>query len=452
MLLLARGVASCHEPAPKSAVSPDPSAEVIAPDASTPPAGASSSAPGGAAAPSAPEAESDRQLAGYVCKSAGCRVASEEAAGVTAQGLRLSVVKVVTAADMRRATCEPLEYWSVARDGARIVSARRALSIPCDASTVDIASDDVRVRENELERLTAGGTATRYNARAIVRLFPLRSRTEERSAWMTTAPNFETSSWSLDEFAGKNAWFSPKCVKGGVPPAASGSFAELGDRKARHDYTPIPAVDIEESFRTSKWRQVHLGKCSALASATGASGFVLKGGIGTDDDGYFRVVASLDGDLFVDIKDNKWTAPKKRGDAREDQLEIWVGGDLPSFSRKCVRGLPNVTSFTVRVADGKLTAGYGKPDISRITVDRHAQTFGDQYGWAHFKIHLPAQPGSLTVVYRDGDDGRSVDRIFATSRVVAGDATTLGALHVVARDAATCKVKDGNLEPVLAGD
>jgi hypothetical protein len=443
-------VPSCHEPEPTTPARARADGHDAVPDAG-PPAIAASAA-------SAADGELNPQRAALttmVCKSAGCRVAGEEAAGTDAEGHKLAVVKVALAIDLPRAKCEPVEYWAVARDGSRIVSARRAFQVPCDASTADMTSHEVHVRNNEVERLFGGGgrgSAIHYTTRSLLRLSPLRLRSDERTSWSTAAPNFESKLWNFEDFAGRVAWFSPKCVRGGIPPVANGPFEDLGERKLRHEFTSIPLVDIEEAFRATKWRQVHLGKCAALATPTGTSGYVLKGGPGTEDDGYFRVVASPDGDLFIDVKDNKWTAPKRRGDAREDQLEIWTGGELPSFQRKCIRGLTPVTSFIVRVADGKVTAGFGKPDVSRTTVDRHAQTFGAQYGWAHFKIHLAAQPGSLTVVYRDGDDGRSVDRVLATSRLTGGDASTLGALRVVPRDIATCRVKDGNLEPVLAGD
>jgi hypothetical protein len=98
----------------------------------------------------------------------------------------------------------------------------------------------------------------------------------------------------------------------------------------------------------------------------------------------------------------------------------------------------------VRVADGQVFAGYGKPSPKAISVER--ATAGS--GVVRFRIVIPPGHAGLTVAYSNGD-GKKQQRVFATSRVRKDSAETLGVPWEIPRTRAICRVADGKLSPVV---
>ena len=60
-------------------------------------------------------------------------------------------------------------------------------------------------------------------------------------------------------------------------------------------------------------------------------------------------------------------------------------------------------------------------------------------------LAIPEQPGSLTLVYSDTDDGKTQKRLLATSPIKMGKGHTLGRLHRVSENIATCATEEGSL-------
>jgi hypothetical protein len=55
----------------------------------------------------------------------------------------------------------------------------------------------------------------------------------------------------------------------------------------------------------------------------------------------------------------------------------------------------------------------------------------------------------ITLGYADSDDGTSLKRRFATSRLRPNNAYSLGYLYTFAPGDATCRLQEGRLEPVV---
>jgi hypothetical protein len=69
---------------------------------------------------------------------------------------------------------------------------------------------------------------------------------------------------------------------------------------------------------------------------------------------------------------------------------------------------------------------------------------------ARFRIVLPGNPTSLTVVYSDSDDGVRQKRLIATSNLVFGRTWTVGSVTAIARQRAVCVVDGAQLRPKVA--
>ena len=215
----------------------------------------------------------------------------------------------------------------------------------------------------------------------------------------------------------------------------------------------IPAVDFEGDFVASGWKDSALGKCSATVDSAGRSGFVTYGKAGEVRDASMRVVASKNGEIFVEVEDDKWVGPSAKW-VKDDHLELWLAKELPGYMDHCLSGEEEggrvgPKQWGIRVADGKVFAGFGtpKPEEKAISVERSSAPGGA--GAVRFKIVIPKGFGAVTVSYSDSDDGKKQERLIATSKLVHGKLATLGALEVIDGKSAACRVDGGKLEPVI---
>ena len=103
-----------------------------------------------------------------------------------------------------------------------------------------------------------------------------------------------------------------------------------------------------------------------------------------------------------------------------------------------------VLAWDVRVADGKVTAGFGKPPVKDLLVERAT----DPDGTVRFKLGLPAGKQAVTIAYADSDGGGKIERRIATSALSEGRVQTLGKLAGAA-DHVRCAAQDGGLVPEL---
>ena len=110
---------------------------------------------------------------------------------------------------------------------------------------------------------------------------------------------------------------------------------------------------------------------------------------------------------------------------------------------------------------GEVRAAFGDP---RVAPDVATQTFTDSSGRVGVRarivlpdpttladlLDLPAdRPFGLTLVYSDGDDGESQERLLATSQLRHGVWYSLGDSVEVDRTRVRCEVAGGQLETRL---
>lgn len=432
--------------------------------------------------PSAPpalvkRAASDPELVRRVCgEHLPCDIRLERSAGIDREGRRLFVVSVYRGRDVFNdnadeggepitvtpttpgadigidegersdtisprlgpTSCHIFEYWLVVREGAVIPAAQLLASI-CNEGhgAAGVGEDTITIGDNSFEHTQAGGSNWRWSRHDVVELSPLRVvRTEETGGW-TLGSNESKASWNWDEFRGLTEWYSPPCDSDGNPPSSASGAASTS-----YAYSPIPQIQIDASFSASAWKTRGLGRCALNADATGKGGFVIQGSPGAESDAALRVVAAEENDIFVEIDDDHTIGPSAKW-ASDDRLELWLTKKHPGYMDHCLSpGGEAPRQWIIRAADGKVFAGVGKPHPSDITVERVVA--GDL---TRFHIRIPSKHEGITLAYADTDDGRTVERVIATSRLIPGQRATLGERRSISASTAVCRFDGAALAP-----
>jgi len=191
----------------------------------------------------------------------------------------------------------------------------------------------------------------------------------------------------------------------------------------------LPNVRLPNQFRAAYGR-FSLGGCSVYVDGK-ANGYALQGRADPSS-ASFRAVAhpmkrkraEETSELFVEIQDDVVTPL--------DELTLWRGSPPPWFET-------GAESASVRAADGSIVS-----DAARILETASLEVAAN--GTRHFRIVTKESLFGFTLVFSDSDDGVTVQRRIATSRLVPGDEKeTLGARFDVGR--ATCVIDGDHLEP-----
>jgi hypothetical protein len=475
-LLLSLLLAACKEPSP---VAPPPATTVP----SAVPSAAVSAAPTSSAASSAhapakgPQATKS-ELVRLVCADGKepCEIRRDRAAGHDGAGHALRVVSVYRGVDdqgeplppsepdagppplgieetqrsdtispaLGYSACQHFEYWLLGQDAKGALKATRLATVCNDGHGASgMGEDTLTVGDNQLTFVTSGGSNWRGSTSKELSLSPLRVRKESAYYYWSVANNHEDRQWSWDDFAGSVRWYSPTCLPDGSSPEPDGPPG--GNTKGTLAYASIPAVDFEGDFAGAGWKSTALDRCALRLDAAGKSGFVTFGKPGAASDASMKVVASKKDELFVEVEDDKWVGPSASW-VKDDHLELWLAKELPGYFNQCLgKDLSTPQQWGIRIADGKVFAGAGKPDEKAIGVEKVALPSGA----VRLKITLPKGMAAITLVYSDSDDGKKQERLMATSALSHGKVETLGALREIEATRAVCRDEGGKLEPVL---
>ncbi|MEO7328429.1 MAG: hypothetical protein ABI193_07625 [Minicystis sp.] len=467
LLSLLVPLAACQEPAP---VVPAPPPRTATIPSAAPVAPAASSAP-----TAAPATRSD--LASLLCKDGRiCEIRHDRAAGQDGAGKKLRVVSVYRGVDdmgqplppsepdagppplgieekarediispaLGYSACQRFDYWLLSESTQGLPRATLLVTVCNEGHGASgMGEDTITVRDNHLSFTTTGGSNWRGGMTKEISLSPLRVLSVSSDSYWTMGYNHESRRWSWDDFSGTVSWQSPLCRADGSTPDPDGPPGS--DTKDTYGYAPIPAVDFEGDFASSGWKDTAIDRCSLQLDAGGARGFVTHGKAGAASDASMKVVASKHNELFVEVQDDKWVGPSASW-VKDDHLELWLAKELPSYFNQCLeKDLPRPQQWGIRIADGKVFAGAGKPDEKAITVEKVALSNGG----ARLKIGLPKGMAAISLVYSDSDDGKSQERLLATSKLVHGKVETLGALQIIESKSAVCRTEGGKLTPKL---
>ena len=330
--------------------------------------------------------------------------------------------------------CHSFEYWLVtdAPDGAP-----QLLAAACNdgygASMVGI--DVMTIGNNSFKRTQGGGSSWRWSYTNELTLSPLRLASSTHAGYWSVSTNNFSTTWDWVRFAGSGSFYAPACNdKGEMPddPAQGKPYASIF----------IPRLGLPDGYRTGGFRDTALGACAAEIDGTGQHGYVTFGSTADHAAAWVRAVLSDHDELFVEVHDAHPSGASGRWVA-DDHLEIWTATVSGGFDNQCIPTKePPPKQWGIRLADGKVFAGYGSPKPAELTVERAAK----DDGLVRFRIGLPHEYQGITVAYSDGD-GRKQQRLFATSIARKGVPETVGAAFDIKADQAVCEVKDGRLEP-----
>lgn len=347
----------------------------------------------------------------------------------------------------RYGSCHRFEYWRMV-EGAPDLSQLLVTVCNDGYGASGVGEDTVSIGDNLFSVATSGGSAWRWSQSTKRALYPQKTLTTTQQGNWNLGPNTFERTVDWERFTGREAWFSPACNAQGEPPEGEGREAN----DPGFESVLIPRMTLDPAFRSDGYRTVALGRCAVDVDGTGAQGFVTFGERAARAEGFVRAVLSDQQELFVEVHDPHPSGASARW-VRDDHLEIWLpsGSDAapppaPGYMDHCLPKDDGPKQWGIRVADGKVFSGYGKPKESDLSVERSASVDGS----VHFKVRLPGQPAAMTLGYSDGD-GKKQRRVVATSLVRKGTRASLGAF-LDGGEQATCRVEAGRLEPVIRGE
>jgi hypothetical protein len=159
-----------------------------------------------------------------------------------------------------------------------------------------------------------------------------------------------------------------------------------------------------------------------------------------------RLLLSLEGELFVEIEDNRFVTGSASWVA-DDHLEIW---SAPGDSCVDPKAKSQAAQWGIRAVDGKAFPGVGATAGGPLTaeVEKNGRAM-------RLKVVLPPKllTGRFSVVYSDSDDGVRQKRLIATSTLAFGkwwtfgDVSWFGAEEMDPKDA--CALGQKTLQPKL---
>ncbi|MEZ4300852.1 MAG: hypothetical protein R3B70_38315 [Polyangiaceae bacterium] len=332
-------------------------------------------------------------------------------------------------------SCNRYEYWRVVREADAIVQVDRLTSICNDGHGMSgVGEDVVTIGPNAIEISSSGGSSWRWGGTTRYSLSPFQRLSESSDGYWTMANNHTASTLDYATFSGTTKWSAPLCDAGSAPNASD----EPSDPDYEHLW--IPTLPLDPALTTGAWKTTSLAECATRVDATAKPGYLLSGTPGTPEDGRMRVVATPDGVVLIEIDDDKIVGPTARPETT-DHLEVWTG-IAPSWDDTCISVDPAdrvMRSWNVRLSDGKVTAGHGKPPVQDLAIERIA----DPSGTIRFRLQVDPVRG-LTLVHADNDDGSKLERRVATSLLVEGHPETLGRI-ASPTDIFACVAKSGVL-------
>ncbi|MDG4553029.1 MAG: hypothetical protein P9E24_02085 [Candidatus Competibacter sp.] len=373
-----------------------------------------------------------------------CRIVEILDAGTAADGAVLAVLHVALGADDQAADAEgrqcrpyPEDYWlrQVGRDGKTVY--RRLFSFCNDGyGASGVGEDAVTVGPNRITLDRVGGSAWRWEIGASYRLAPEQPLLRREASYHTLGGGCletETDFQALRQ----RGWLNPPLAE-----EAPDEDATVGcDREsAVGRFVAIPQLERGDELAAELEQQsAGLGGCALTLKATGdgENGFVVHGDPDLRARTEIKLLLLTANTLLAQVRDPGRTPAVSSSWINDDRLELWLGsalyGGWPSADRK-----KQLYQFGIRLADGAVFAGYGKP--ARLPAVRHWRRDDARLllvDWSDTGL----ETNSVTVVYGQGD-GRRQGRMLATSTLKYGNPDTLGQFWTFP---AACMLRNGIL-------
>lgn len=334
-----------------------------------------------------------------------CQLASHADAGTDAAAHRLLVVEVLlsdTPVGQARGAvfdgaCHRFEHHLVRLRGEELVDTRKLLETCNDGyGASGIGEDQVTVSRNQFSHVQVGGSAWRWSEGKTWQLSPPGLLSQSSDSYWTMGSYSASTTWDWQTRSGAHSESRGHC---GADELDEGNEVEA---KA----VELPRIPKQDG----------VGVCAARVDADDAD-WVVFGKPGSASDG--AMTAAFQGKtLVVDVRDDRWITAADSW-IKTDHLEIWVPEDEDPGGGTCA-DVWKAMQWGVGPG-GKVYSGYGKAKASALSAE--VEDLGDVRRW---RVTFRKVPDRITVVFSDSDDGKSQERLIATSQLRRGDAYSLG--------------------------
>ncbi|MCB9678024.1 MAG: hypothetical protein H6737_23190 [Alphaproteobacteria bacterium] len=276
-----------------------------------------------------------------------------------------------------------------------------------------VGSDDVSVEDGVFSHSQYGGSAWRWSQGRSLQLEPPRMLSESSMSMFMGMVGTDRT-WSWKDFAG--------------------TYSENVDRCGSEEPETVEArlVPSLPAIEGWDWKKTGLGACAARIDAA-IGPFAHGSSEGKAEDAGLSV-ARIGDDLYVEVRDDTWVK-KAASWVKADHVELWLRPEALPY-QECVTKHPAV-QWGIGL-DGTVYPAHGEPKPVKAEVV-------EVEGGVRLRISgLPKFDG-LAVVYSDSDDGKTQERLIATSPVRFGHGETLAPTEAIAPDKAVCIVGEKGL-------
>jgi hypothetical protein len=380
-------------------------------------------------------------------KHRSCRVLEKVAAGRDARGNERTFAgvqeqpptgakqQVAEGEDTEDGPCLRAPYAILHTTGDRVVSLEPIMTLREDSQCSYGArgGDESLAFDGKTVTFSMeGGSAWAWSEQRTWEIDPrLRLIKSASHGWWTLGSN--VSSTTVDHRTGRvrQDFNVPDCGPDGAPPDSE----DVGGA-GKYVYTEIPQLAADDAF-AAQWATAAFPKAALLVTSTGGDGYLVFGKAGGARDARFRVLALSGRVLVVEVADAKLSTGGKSW-VSDDHLEVWAGGELPSYYTHCVQRGPAgqvnaegkvvaAQQWGIRTSDATISRGWGNPDVDP-QVERMELASSDWGKVIRFRITFARDLASVTVAYSDSDNGKRQKRLTATSRIMLKDPLSLGTL------------------------
>ncbi|MEZ4462521.1 MAG: hypothetical protein R3E66_22905 [bacterium] len=327
--------------------------------------------------------------------------------------------------------CNP---WALFLVDTKSTEPPRALAYLCNDGygASGVGEDSWEVTGGRLTMSQNGGSNWRWAQSKTIDLVANTLVRQGADNYFATSPNDgEQQDMDFETLTLKASWFVWPC---GTAEDTSQEFHALS----------IPRLALPAAFTAEGWKATSIADCSTRLDAA-EGGFVIHGERSSAQDTRMNVVASGN-TLFVEVMDDTLVASASGKWIHGDHLEVWASAEEPSkMEMDCVdlsqKG--KAWQWGVDALTGAVTEAYGKPPFKLVA--EHAPFAGG----VRFKVTLPPDARSVTVVYSDSDDGKKQERLLSTSAFKFATVQTMGNMTDINAKYLTCAVASGKLAKTL---
>ena len=334
--------------------------------------------------------------------------------------------------DGKSQECVPYEVWLV-EGNEHATQQHRLLAELCNDGygARGLGEDVFTLTDGRVTYAQSGGSNWGWSNGATFDLNTLQFTQSESSGWFSGGRQQDRTRWDWSTLRGVTRWYVDQCEWYRSGKGEGKAVPEAGFYRYRN----IPQPALPEQYAQQTWRSGSLSGCALNVDSAGANGYVVTGKPGSPTDAAFDVLAVDERTVVVDVRDDAFVTSEKSW-VYGDHLEVWLAPRI-SISH-CLEEVPIPQQWGIRMSDGAVFTAHGNPK-QNIGVER-GQTAENSI---RFKLSLPENMSTFTLVYSDSDDGVTQERLIATSQLTFAKSETMGRLRTqIKAKFGQCVMKD----------